>query len=113
MKQLGFAVDAVAAVDELPPSKEPSKAADAKADGDGYAPAVGLTRQDKEKAAMLEQQVSDKVISDYTHIVWAYGVLWSLFVAYGIFLWFRSARLKADLEDLRRAVNDKERGSGG
>ncbi len=112
MNQQGLVVFAVA-VDVLPPPKEePAKAADAKAD-DGYAPAVGLTRQDKEKAAMLEQQVSDKVISDYTHIVWAYGILWSLFVAYGIFLWFRSARLKADLEDLRRAVNDKERGSRG
>ena len=112
MKQLDFVVFAVTA-DALPlPKEEPAKA-EAKADGDGYAPAVGLTRQDKEKAAMLEQQVSDKVISDYTHIVWAYGILWSLFVAYGVFLWFRSARLKADLDDLRRAVHDKERGSGG
>ena len=61
MTQLGSVVFAVA-VDELPPSKGPAKA-EAKADGDGYAPAVGLTRQDKEKAAMLEQQVSDKVIA--------------------------------------------------
>ncbi|MCA9715461.1 MAG: hypothetical protein KC468_12355 [Myxococcales bacterium] len=105
MMQLGIAVD----LQPDTPAKAPAAAAPA--GDDGYAPAVGLTRADKEKAAMIEQQVSAKVASDYTHIVWAYGILWSLFVAYGVFLWFRSARLKADLAELRKALHDRDQGA--
>ncbi len=71
---------------------------------DGYAPVVGVRREDREMLAMLEQKAADKTARDYQHVVWAYGVLWALFAAYGVFLWRRSARLRADLDDLQRAL---------
>ena len=58
-----------------------------------YGPAVGRSLADKEKVRQLEQIAADKTANDYAHIVWAYGVLWALFAAYGLFLWRRSARL--------------------
>ena len=69
-----------------------------------YGPAVGRSLADKEKVRQLEQIAADKTASDYVHIVWAYGVLWALFAAYGIFLWRRSARLRADMNELRSTL---------
>lgn len=94
-------------LDLTPPKPEDAKSAaapDAKA---GYAPVAGLTVKDKEHKAMLEEQVAAKVANDYQHIVWAYGVLWSLFAIYGIFLWWRSAKIRLDVEDLRRALHER------
>jgi hypothetical protein len=71
----------------------------------GYGPAVGRSLADKEKVRQLEQIAADKTASDYVHIVWAYGVLWALFAAYGLFLWRRSARLRADMNDLRATLD--------
>ena len=70
-----------------------------------YGPAVGRSLADKEKVRQLEQIAADKTASDYVHIVWAYGVLWALFAAYGLFLWRRSARLRADMNDLRAVLD--------
>ncbi|MCA9688944.1 MAG: hypothetical protein KC636_05000 [Myxococcales bacterium] len=70
-----------------------------------YAPVVGVSREDKEKAAMLEEAVAHKVARDYEHIVWAYGVLWGLFALYGVYLWRRGARLRADVDELRKAID--------
>jgi hypothetical protein len=47
-----------------------------------------------------EAEVEAKVASDYQHIVWAYGVIWALFVGYGMLLWRRASAQKADLERL-------------
>lgn len=48
-----------------------------------------------------EAEVEKKVASDYSHIVWAYGIIWALFAAYGIFLWRRAVIQQADLDALR------------
>jgi hypothetical protein len=77
---------------------------------DEYVPATGTSREEKEILAALEDKAAAKTASDYQHIIWAYGVLWALFAAYGLFLWRRSARLRADVDVLRRAL---EGGPGG
>jgi hypothetical protein len=48
-----------------------------------------------------EAEVENKVASDYSHIVWAYGIIWALFAAYGLLLWRRASAQKADLDNLR------------
>jgi hypothetical protein len=58
---------------------------------------VALKRQ-------FEAQVEHKVASDYVHIVVAYGVIWALFVIYGLFLWWKGRTLARDLEELSRRV---------
>ena len=70
-----------------------------------YGPAVGLTLKEKEQVRQLEGIAAEKTARDYQHIVLAYGVLWALFAGYGIFLWRRSARLRADMNDLRRTLD--------
>lgn len=47
-----------------------------------------------------ESEVEAKVASDYQHIVWAYGVIWVLFVGYAMLLWRRASAQKADLARL-------------
>ena len=71
---------------------------------DGYAPVAGRTLAEVEKVRQLESIAAQKTARDYQHIVWAYGVLWALFAAYGVFLWRRSARLRADVDALRRQL---------
>jgi hypothetical protein len=48
-----------------------------------------------------EAEVENKVASDYSHIVWAYGVIWAIFAIYGVLLWRRASAQRADLEALR------------
>ncbi len=72
-----------------------------------YGPAVGLSLADKEKKHQLESMAAEKTARDYQHIVLAYGVLWALFAGYGIFLWRRSARLRADMNDLQRRLDQR------
>jgi hypothetical protein len=48
-----------------------------------------------------EAEVENKVASDYSHIVWAYGIIWALFAIYGVLLWRRASAQKADLDNLR------------
>jgi hypothetical protein len=48
-----------------------------------------------------EAEVENKVASDYSHIVWAYGIIWALFAIYGALLWRRASAQKADLDNLR------------
>ncbi|MBK7829781.1 hypothetical protein [Nannocystis sp.] len=74
-----------------------------------YGPAVGRSLADKEKLRELEGVAADKTARDYQHIVLAYGVLWALFAGYGIFLWRRSARLRADMNDLQRRLDQRAR----
>lgn len=75
---------------------------------DEYAPVVGRSREDVEALRTLEGQAAEKTARDYQHIIWAYGVLWALFAAYGLFLWRRSARLRADMDALQRALAKAE-----
>lgn len=70
-----------------------------------YAPVVGVSVADKQRLGELESIASAKSARDYEHVIWAYGVLWALFAGYGLFLWRRSARLRADMNDLRRALD--------
>lgn len=72
---------------------------------DEYAPVVGISKEDTATLRMLEGKAADKTARDYEHIVWAYGVLWALFAAYGLFLWRRSARLRADMNELQRSLD--------
>jgi hypothetical protein len=88
------------------------EAAPAPADNGDYEPAVGTSREEKEILAGLEDKAAAKTASDYEHIVWAYGILWALFAAYGLFLWRRSARLRADVDALRREL-DRPAARGG
>lgn len=68
---------------------------------DEYEPVEGLDRLSIECTAIHEAKAAKKTASDYEHIVWAYGVLWSIFAVYGVMLWRRSQRLRADVETLR------------
>jgi len=89
-----------------PPSATPPSATPPSATpSDEYAPVVGISKEDTATLRMLEGKAADKTARDYEHIVWAYGVLWALFAAYGVFLWRRSARLRADMNDLQRALD--------
>lgn len=83
----------------------PSATPPSAAPNDEYAPVVGTSKEDTATLRLLEGKAADKTARDYEHIVWAYGVLWALFAAYGLFLWRRSARLRADMDDLRRALD--------
>jgi len=76
---------------------------------DGYAPVTGRSLADVEKVRQLESLAAQKTARDYEHVVWAYGVLWALFAAYGIFLWRRGSRIRADLEALRRQLDQGRR----
>lgn len=48
-----------------------------------------------------EAEVENKVASDYSHIVWAYGVIWAIFAIYGALLWRRASAQRADLAALQ------------
>jgi len=91
-------------MDEVTPP--PSTATPPPADP-AYGPAVGRSLADKEKLRELEGVAAEKTARDYQHIVLAYGVLWALFAGYGIFLWRRSARLRADMNDLQRRLDQR------
>ncbi|PRP92375.1 hypothetical protein ENSA5_50060 [Enhygromyxa salina] len=52
-----------------------------------------------------EAEVENKVASDYSHIVWAYGIIWALFAIYGVLLWRRASAQKADLAALQAKLS--------
>ena len=54
-----------------------------------------------------EAEVEHKVASDYQHIVLAYGVIWSLFVLYGVWLWLRSVKIQKDAEALKARLEKR------
>jgi len=54
-----------------------------------------------------EAEVENKVASDYSHIVWAYGIIWALFAIYGVILWRRSVAQRADLDALTAKLAGK------
>lgn len=69
--------------------------------GDEYEAVEGIDRASIECQRSYEAVAARKTASDYEHIVWAYGVLWSLFAIYGVMLWRRGQRLQGDVESLR------------
>ncbi len=75
---------------------------------DGYEDVEGLDQETVALKREYEAQVEQKVASDYAHIVVAYGVIWSLFALYGLYLLIRSGRLSRDLGELRRKVDGKK-----
>jgi hypothetical protein len=70
--------------------------------GGEYEPVEGRDRESIECQRACEAVAAQKTASDYDHIVWAYGIIWALFCAYGIYLWRRTQRLTADLEQLAK-----------
>jgi hypothetical protein len=73
--------------------------------GGEYEPVEGRDRQSIECQRACEAVAAKKTASDYDHIVWAYGIIWALFCAYGVLLWRRSQRLAADVEALTRRLD--------
>ena len=79
-------------------------------DGDGYEAVTGLDAQTQQLKREYEAEVEAKVASDYSHIVWAYGIMWSLFCAFGIAMLLRAQRQHKDLEALRREIHQSRGG---
>ena len=75
---------------------------------DEYEAVEGLDRASIECVRSYEAVAAKKTASDYAHIVWAYGVLWSLFAIYGVMLWRRSQRLQGDVQALRARLDAKK-----
>lgn len=69
-----------------------------------YEKVEGIDRKTVELKRAYEAEVEAKVASDYSHIVWAYGLIFALFAGYGAFLLFRSSKLSKDLEDLGKKL---------
>ncbi|MCX4239843.1 hypothetical protein [Paraliomyxa miuraensis] len=69
--------------------------------GDEYEAVEGIDRETIECQRSCEAVAARKTASDYEHIVWAYGVLWSLFAIYGLMLWRRGQRLQGDVASLQ------------
>jgi hypothetical protein len=82
---------------------------DAAPAADEYEAVEGLDRAAIECQRSYEAVAAKKTASDYAHIVWAYGVLWSLFAIYGVMLWRRSGRLRGDVDALRARLHDQAR----
>lgn len=82
------------------PQEQAAEAPAAAAD-DEYEAVEGLDRAAIECQRSFEAVAAKKTASDYEHIVWAYGVLWSIFAVYGVLLWRRSQRLRGDVDALR------------
>ena len=80
---------------------EPAKTT---APADGYEKVEGLDAKSVELERQIEAKAAAKTASDYQHVVWAYGVIWSLFAIYGILLWRRAARIRDDVARLRKKL---------
>lgn len=74
---------------------------------DEYEAVEGLDRAAIECQRSFEAVAAKKTASDYEHIVWAYGVLWSIFAIYGVMLWRRGQRLRGDVDALRARLDGK------
>lgn len=72
---------------------------------DEYEPVENLDQQTIACVRACESEAAAKTASDYEHIVWAYGVIWSLFAIYGVMLWRRSSRQAIEIADLQRRLS--------
>jgi hypothetical protein len=78
--------------------------AEAPAKDDAYEPVTGRDQETVQCVRACEAEAAAKTASDYTHVIWAYGVLWSLFAGYGVLLWRRAVAQRQDLAELRRRI---------
>lgn len=69
-----------------------------------YEPVTGLDAQTVKCVRACEAEAAQKTASDYVHVVWAYGVIWALFAAFGVLLWRRSVQHADDLAELERRI---------
>ncbi len=72
---------------------------------DEYEPVKNLDQQTIACVRACESEAAAKTASDYEHIVWAYGVIWSLFAIYGVMLWRRGSRQAIEVADLQRRLS--------
>lgn len=72
---------------------------------DAYEPVTGKDQQTVQCVRACEAEAAAKTASDYSHIVWAYGVIWALFAGYGVMLWMRAVAQRQDIAELRRRVD--------
>lgn len=72
---------------------------------DGYEAVTGLDQETVALKRSYEAEVEAKVASDYSHIVWAYGILWSLLCGFAITLLVRGHRQQRDLAALQRELD--------
>ncbi len=98
-------------MDELRNSPPQDGAGEAPATGtpEGYTKVEGYDRKTVELKREYEAQVERKVASDYSHIILAYGVIWTVIAAYGIFLLVRGVKLRSALAQLAAADNLRPR----
>ncbi len=87
------------------PAPAPEPTTDPTTAGDAYEPVTGLDQQTVQCVRACEAEAAAKTASDYEHVVWAYGVIWSLFAVYGVLLWRRAAAQRRDLDELRRRID--------
>lgn len=87
-------------LDTAPTAGGPDAAPD-----DAYEPVTGLDQQTVQCVRACESVAAAKTASDYEHVVWAYGVIWSLFAVYGVLLWRRAGAQRQDLAELRRRID--------
>lgn len=73
--------------------------------GGEYETVENLDRETIECQKACEAVAAKNTADAYSHIVWAYGIIWALFCAYGILLWRRSQRLAADVASLQRRID--------
>lgn len=52
-----------------------------------------------------EAQVERKVMNESSHIIWAYGLLWLIFVGYAVMLWRKAQGLRRDLGALQAELS--------
>jgi hypothetical protein len=69
-----------------------------------YEPVTGLDQGTVACVRACESEAAAKTASDYEHIVWAYGVIWSLFAIYGVMLWRRASRQAVEIADLQQRL---------
>jgi hypothetical protein len=81
-------------------------AAPTKVPSDDYEPVTGKDQQTVQCVRACEAEAAQKTASDYSHVVWAYGVIWSLFAIYGFLLWQRATRQKVEIADLARRLKE-------
>jgi hypothetical protein len=67
---------------------------------DQYEPVTGLDQEHVACVRACEAEAAAKTASDYTHVIWAYGIIWSLFAIYGVMLWRRATRQRVEIADL-------------
>jgi hypothetical protein len=75
---------------------------------DEYEAVEGLDADTIACQRSCEAVAAAKTASDYQHIVWAYGVLWSLFAVYGLMLWLRASKQRVEVADLDRRLRALE-----